>query len=345
MSKPNLLCNTENMDQKRWLECRMHGPEGKIEYTVGGSDVSTIFGVNPWTTPLELWRIKKGLLLPDDSTNIYQKEMGHLMEPIVAHWYEKLTGNTVITDTGLYQHADHSYALANLDYRCVDNKTKQEGILECKTTSWHKMSLWSEGAVPVYYEYQVRFYLAVMDLEFADIMCMWGTNPEEDSVIRRIIRDKSLEKIIFDELDSFIDSLRKNNPPNMSGVQPEQALNALARIYGASQPSLPTIEFPQKFEYPLRKIAQLQQENSKLKIMINENEKEINAHSVRIAELMQNHEHGVLETKSDRLCVAFITKKRHLPDRIMLKKNHPVIYNEVLKTSESRKVNVSIERL
>ena len=60
MAAPILLCDTAGMDNDRWLECRMHGPDGKIPYTVGGSDVAAIFGLSPWTTPLELWMIKNG---------------------------------------------------------------------------------------------------------------------------------------------------------------------------------------------------------------------------------------------------------------------------------------------
>lgn len=60
MAAPILLCDTTGMSNDRWLECRMHGPKGDIPYTIGGSDVAAIFGVSPWTTPLELWMIKKG---------------------------------------------------------------------------------------------------------------------------------------------------------------------------------------------------------------------------------------------------------------------------------------------
>ena len=60
MASPIILCDTAGMSNERWLECRAHGPKGDIEYTVGGSDVATIFGISPWTTPLELWMIKKG---------------------------------------------------------------------------------------------------------------------------------------------------------------------------------------------------------------------------------------------------------------------------------------------
>lgn len=44
MADPIILCDCAGMDNDRWLECRAHGPKGDIEYTVGGSDVATIFG-------------------------------------------------------------------------------------------------------------------------------------------------------------------------------------------------------------------------------------------------------------------------------------------------------------
>ncbi len=75
MASPIVLCDTAGMSNERWLECRAHGPKGDIEYTVGGSDVATIFGVSPWTTPLELWMIKKGRMKPAVKANALQLEM------------------------------------------------------------------------------------------------------------------------------------------------------------------------------------------------------------------------------------------------------------------------------
>lgn len=82
MAAPNILCDTAGMTNAQWLAARMHGPSGKIPYTVGGSDVAAVFGVSPWTTPLELWMIKKGRMKPPAKGNANQLEMGHLLEPI-----------------------------------------------------------------------------------------------------------------------------------------------------------------------------------------------------------------------------------------------------------------------
>lgn len=208
MAAPILLCDTTGMSNDRWLECRMHGPKGDIPYTIGGSDVAAIFGVSPWTTPLELWMIKKGRMKPKPKNNADQLEMGHLLEPIAAYWYAKKSGNYV---------------------------------------------------------------------------------------------------------------------------------------YGASKPGLPTIELPYKFERQLRQIANLQ---AKVKECEDEKklyEKEIEAHSVRIAEVMKEHEHGILTTTRDKLLIDFVTRTTKRPSSDALKKKYPGVYADVLNVSTSRKVKVSVQ--
>jgi len=122
MAAPNILCDTAGMTNERWLECRMHGPKGNIPYTVGGSDVATIFGVSPWVTPLELWLVKKGKIKPPAKMNPKTLEMGHLLEPIAAHFYGVKTGNTVIEDTNMYH--EHGVLETTADKILIDFVTK-----------------------------------------------------------------------------------------------------------------------------------------------------------------------------------------------------------------------------
>ncbi len=343
MGKPNILIDTAGMDNDRWLECRMHGPLGDIPYTVGGSDVAAIFGVSPWTTPLELWLIKKGRIKPLEKSNANQLQMGHLLEPIAAYWYEQKSGNAVTEDTNLYQHADHPYALANFDRRFIRASDGEPGILECKSCTYHKAGDWAEDAIPLYYEMQLRFYLAVADVDIGAFSAVWGNNPDNDLAMPEIVRDRAKEDMIFERLEEWIWSLENDKPPTMQDVKPKLALESLARIYGSSQKNLPTVEFSGKYEKSLRKIAMLQGELSTRNAEIKKLEKEIEAHSVRIAEAMKEHEHGILTTTSDKLLIDFVTRKTRRPDSKALKEKYPSVYDEVLKTSESRKVKVRIE--
>ena len=341
MAAPNILCDCTGMTNEMWLKCREHGPKGNIEYTVGGSDVATIFGLSPWTTPLELWMVKKGRMKPKSPPNPDQLAMGHMLEPIAAHFYAQRTGNTVTDDNYLYQHATLEYALANIDRRYTRKEDGEGGVLECKSLTYHKAADWADGAIPIYYELQLRYYLAVLDEKHGAFSALWGNNPENDLATPHIERVQAKEDIIFEKLDRWIWSLRHDKPPTMEDVQPQLAMDALARIYGAGKKGLPTIEFPRKYEPQLRKIAALQEENAQLKGAIKKNEEAIEAHSVRIAELMKEHEHGILTTTTDKLLVDFVTSTSRRVSSEYLKQNYPSIYEEARKPSKNRKVKVT----
>ena len=345
MAAPNILCDCTGMTNEMWLKCREHGPKGNIEYTVGGSDVATIFGLSPWTTPLELWMVKKGRMKPKSPPNPDQLAMGHMLEPIAAHFYAQRTGNTVTDDNYLYQHATLEYALANIDRRYTRREDGEGGVLECKSLTYHKAADWADGAIPIYYELQLRYYLAVLDEKHGAFSALWGNNPENDLATPHIERVQAKEDIIFEKLDRWIWSLRHDKPPTMEDVQPQLAMDALARIYGAGKKGLPTIEFPMKYEPQLRKIAALQEENAQLKGAIKKNEEAIEAHSVRIAELMKEHEHGILTTTTDKLLVDFVTSTSRRVSSEYLKQNYPSIYEEARKPSKNRKVKVTIQPL
>lgn len=345
MAAPNILCDCTGMTNEMWLKCREHGPKGNIEYTVGGSDVATIFGLSPWTTPLELWMVKKGRMKPKSPPNPDQLAMGHMLEPIAAHFYAQRTGNTVTDDNYLYQHATLEYALANIDRRYTRKEDGEGGVLECKSLTYHKAADWADGAIPIYYELQLRYYLAVLDEKHGAFSALWGNNPENDLATPHIERVQAKEDIIFEKLDRWIWSLRHDKPPTMEDVQPQLAMDALARIYGAGKKGLPTIEFPRKYEPQLREIAALQEENAQLKGAIKKNEEAIEAHSVRIAELMKEHEHGILTTTTDKLLVDFVTSTSRRVSSEYLKQNYPSIYEEARKPSKNRKVKVTIQPL
>ena len=345
MAAPIVLCDTAGMTNERWLECRMHGPKGDIPFTVGGSDVAAIFGVSPWITPLELWKIKKGQMEPAEKENALQLEMGHLLEPIAAHFYAKKTGNIVTDDTNLYQHADFKYALANFDRRFVRASDGESGILECKSCTYHKAGDWVNGTFPLYYEFQLRFYLAVADVNIGAFSAMWGNNPDNDMAFPEITRDKAKEDMIFEKLDRWIWSLENDVPPTMDNIPTKLALDSLARIYGASDPALPTIDLSRKHEGELRRILALQAQREECKEEIKRIDEEVEARSVRFAELMQKHEHGVLETTTDKILIDFVTKTSTRTDTKALKKKYPAIYDDVVATAESRKLKFSVQAI
>lgn len=172
---------------------------------------------------------------------------------------------------------------------------------------------------------------------------LWGNNPETDLAIPDIERDQAKEDMIFERLEEWIWSLVHDKPPKMTDVKPKLALESLARIYGSSQPGLPTIELPKSYEKQVRRIALLQGKIDECNAEIKSYAKEIEAHSVRIAELMKEHERGILETTTDKFLIDFATKTSRRTDTKALKEKYPTVFKDVQKTTESRKLKVSVQ--
>ena len=343
MAKPRVLWDAKGKTREEWLQVRAHGPDGSLDFTLGGSDIPIIFGLSPWTTMTELWHIKKGNITPKKPDNEDQLEMGHLMEPIIGHFYSRMTGNEEIEDTLMYQHATRDYAIADLDGR-FRHSTGRRGILEKKWITYRKSMDWNDGMVPPMYEMQGRWYLGVDDSDDLDFAAMWGNNPASDLATPSIVRDESSERMIFDRADAFIQSLRAGIPPKMDDYKnPKLALQSLARIYGRSRSGLSTVEFSTKYEKHIRMIQEMQARNAELKAEMKKNEEVIDAHSVPVAEAMKNHEVGELVTSKAKYIVMFPTRTTRRPDSKMLKVKHPAVFEEVLKVSESRSLKVQKE--
>src|SRR5699024_10010845 len=137
---PKRLVNTKNLSHDKWLEIRKQG--------IGSSDAAAACGIHPFLSMLELWMIKTGRMASniDEGADGYAPlYWGNILEPMVAKYYQKHTGNKVRRVNAVLQHPDpdNHFMLANLDYSVVGSDEVQ--ILECKTTGEHGAKLWKHG--------------------------------------------------------------------------------------------------------------------------------------------------------------------------------------------------------
>ena len=140
-----------------WLTARQDG--------IGASEVATILGLNPWETPYQLWRRKKGLDTAKEET--FAMKAGHYLEDAVAQFWHDETGNEIIKASVkdfmfvngakpyMRVSPDRTYWLADMP-KNDDNK----GILECKTT---QMRI-DEDDLPKHWFCQVQMNLGVAEL-------------------------------------------------------------------------------------------------------------------------------------------------------------------------------------
>lgn len=99
---------------------------------IGGSDVATIFGINPWQTRLELYLEKLGEYKPKDSP---RARMGRILEPGLRLEYIKETGFNVTPPDeidGPIINPKYPWLRANVDGLIETEKM----ILEIKTTKY-----------------------------------------------------------------------------------------------------------------------------------------------------------------------------------------------------------------
>lgn len=140
-------------NRAEWLEARKMG--------IGSSEVATILGVNPYETPYQLYRRKKGLDAPKEET--FAMKAGHILEDAVAMFFQQETGKKIINSSKgdwlvvdkerpyLRVSPDRTYWLS--EARNKDNK----GILECKTTQ----KIIDPDDIPNYWFVQLQYQLGV----------------------------------------------------------------------------------------------------------------------------------------------------------------------------------------
>lgn len=145
-----------------WLEAR--------KSAIGGSDASSVVGLNPYKTNIELWQEKTGLIVPEDISERPYVKYGHQAESCLRELFaldfpeysvEYVENNMWINDQKPWAHA-------SLDGWLTDREGRK-GILEIKTTNIlqsMQKEKWN-GRIPDNYYVQVLHYLMVTGFDFA----------------------------------------------------------------------------------------------------------------------------------------------------------------------------------
>ena len=117
---------------------------------VGASEVSTILGMNPFSTPLQLFSLKKGLI-PDTEENEYM-EWGNRLEKVVSEKFADKHGVKLIAYKKRFVHPTMPFFSCELDNIIVGT----DEIVEIKTVSAYSLHKWAEpDEIPEYVIIQV----------------------------------------------------------------------------------------------------------------------------------------------------------------------------------------------
>jgi putative phage-type endonuclease len=196
-----------------WLEQRRDG--------IGGSDISAIMGISPWSGPHDVYASK---VHGDDGGTSIPMRVGSQLEPLVMDMLREDTGLDIITDVPHgYHHPDYPWARASLDGAVV-SAGAPVGIAEGKTTS---RKPWAR--VPDHYAAQVQWYMWVVGLETAWVGCLFGNRDFDHYIIEA---DPALQQGMAQAAEDFwLDHVL---PQQMPAVDASKACASnLAHEYGA----------------------------------------------------------------------------------------------------------------
>ena len=146
-----VIVKTVGLSREDWLEYRRKG--------LGGSDASTVCGLNPYSSKLTLWADKTGRLPEKEDSEAMRT--GRDLEQYVASRFEEATGKRVHRRNAMFAHDKYDFITANVDREVVG----ENAGLECKTTSAYARSDFENGEIPLNYLCQCRHYMNVMGYE------------------------------------------------------------------------------------------------------------------------------------------------------------------------------------
>lgn len=143
-------------DKPGWLEIRKAlSNEGRL----GGSDIGSAVGDNPYKSPYALWCEMVGLYDPEDISDKEAIKQGVMFEPAVAERFAKESGIAVEEVPYILTNSDAPHLFATPDRLCLDG----ESGLECKTAKEIVMKKFPRGDFPQQYFDQCCCYLKVTE--------------------------------------------------------------------------------------------------------------------------------------------------------------------------------------
>ena len=157
-------------NREEWLQGRSKG--------IGASEAGTVLGLNPWETPYQLWRRKKGIDPPKAEN--FAMVAGHLLEDAVAQFYARESHCQIIkasTDDFTILDPENPILRVSPDrtfWRVgAKHNEAEKSILECKTT---QLSIDADD-LPKHWFCQLQMNLGVG--EYKDGALAWLTMGRE----------------------------------------------------------------------------------------------------------------------------------------------------------------------
>lgn len=185
-------------DSEEWHEARKSG--------IGGSDIGTVLGLNPWDSAFALWARRTGQI-SEKQLNSWAVRFGKAFEEPILQMWQAEHPEWRVMKTGTYRSRRHPYQLANPDALAQHVETGAWMVIEVKTSR----NPWKD--VPPHYVAQVQHYMDVLGIDTAVMVGVVGWSWEE----RIVHADGFLQEEMRSQAGRFWDHLQNIAPPSWDG--------------------------------------------------------------------------------------------------------------------------------
>ncbi|MBO7264402.1 MAG: YqaJ viral recombinase family protein [Alistipes sp.] len=296
--------------REAWLDLRKGG--------IGSSEVGTILGLNPYETPYQLWRKKKGLDAPTPEN--FAMRAGHYLEDAVSLFYQDETGNEIIKSSAgdwLIINNERPFLRVSPDRTCwkrgVAKKHDNKGIVECKTTQKEI----DGDSLPQHWFCQLQYQLGVAELNWGAIA--WLTAGREFGY-RDLTFDKDFYDWMIEDVTRFwVDCIQGNQEPLAINVE-DVILKSPRHITGKM------LNADEQIIAELAELKELREELAAL-----DQRKKAIEESIKMT--MGDAEALVLPNTDDVLCTWKAGKDRTKFDDKRFAQEHPDMYAQYTKTT------------
>lgn len=233
----NTAYSTIGLPRDEWVRRRHVHPDHPEHGYIGASQVATLLGVSPYSTPFELWALLTGRV-PGPESNLPMR-LGTFAEAFVLQEFERETGLSVETWPYVLQHPTVARSRCNLDAttaRDDDSSSWQtaRAVVEAKMPGSRQRAAWKElrdtgipraGSSVEGYVLQVQDQLSVTGLQTGYLAAVC----DGDVFVCRIERDEAIIAMIEQAIAGFwaVHVEADVAPPITSPVD----LDVVGRIY------------------------------------------------------------------------------------------------------------------
>lgn len=184
---------------------------------IGGSEIAAVAGINPWSSPVDVWERKVGQV--EEEVDNYQVERGTFLEEGLARWLEHRAGYEV-RQVGTLRHSEHPLVIATPDGAAYGWKDENNllAAVEIKSPGFHTAKDWEDpvtcpDGIPHYYIPQVTWECAVLGANRCDVAALIGG----DLKVYTVPFNPKLFDVLVQKAEQFWVYVEKQEPPPVDG--------------------------------------------------------------------------------------------------------------------------------